>query len=68
MPYLIKEALNISSTSTCSCLHLSSYFDEFVLGELALSCHLALDLLCDNADVRCAYARYLANIALCECL
>ena len=28
-----------------------SYFDEIVWGRIALSCHFALDLLCDKADV-----------------
>ena len=30
---------------------LESYFDEVVLGRIALSCHFTLDLLCDKAEL-----------------
>ena len=29
---------------------MESYLDEAVLGRIALSCHFALDLLCDKAE------------------
>ena len=37
-------------------------------GRITLSCHFAFDLHCDKAEVHCAEARFLANIALCESL
>ena len=75
------EALDTSSTSTCSSLltspdpdeydehkmwnlmlglvfchehvgsFMESYFDEIVLGRIALSGHFALELLCDKAEL-----------------
>ena len=30
---------------------LESYFDEVVLGRIALSCHFALDILCDEEEM-----------------
>ena len=47
---------------------MEAYFDDVVLGRIALSCHFALDLLCDKAAIHCAEARQLANSALCESL
>ena len=41
-----------------------SYLDEAVLGRIALSCHFALDLLCESN----AEARYRGIIALLEYL
>ena len=45
-----------------------AYLDDVVLGRIALSCHFALDLLCDTADSHCTEARCRANIALYESL
>ena len=36
---------------------IESYVDEVVLGRIALSCHFALDMLCDKAEVHCDEAR-----------
>ena len=41
---------------------MESYRDEIVWGRIALSCHFALDLLCDKADVHCAEAHNRADI------
>ena len=30
---------------------MDSYFDEVVMGSIALSCHFALDFLCDKAEL-----------------
>ena len=39
-----------------------SCFDEAVLGRIVLSCHCALDLLCDKADVHWAEAHHRDDI------
>ena len=43
--------------------HVGAFMESYS-GRIALSWHFAFDLLCDKAEVHCAEARYLANIAL----
>ena len=36
---------------------MEALFDEVELGRIALSCHFALDVLCNTAEVHCLVAR-----------
>ena len=41
---------------------MEAYFDEVDLGRIALSCHFALDVLCDKAEVQCPEARSISAL------
>ena len=41
-----------------------AYFDEVDLERIAVSCHFALDVLCDKAEVHCSDARSIRHHCL----
>ena len=61
-PY-VGTFLSCASCRICGVISMESYVDEVVLGRIAKSCHFALDVLCDKAELHYSPFLRLAFVA-----